>query len=206
MEPLHERLNFDTAQGAVFDADRRYVLVRADVLMATFDALPGPAREEALRAFGRAVASQGSGSVRAYLDAVGAAALPAMLEGAAASLGWGRWRLGAGDDTASDDVARADIRRDDMARDELASDPAASADLTRSGSLRLEVENSPFAAASQRRGEPACHAIAGMLEGVAAALWRSPAQARETHCAAVRGAAGPCRFVATRALPRPNLA
>jgi hypothetical protein len=181
MEPLHQRLHFDTAHGAVFDGDRRYVLVRADVLMATFDALPGGAREEALRAFGHAVATQGSGSVRAYLDAVGADALPAMLEGAAASLGWGRWHLRGRDETAPDDTAP------DRA-------------------LHLEVENSPFAAASLRRGEPACHAIAGMLEGVAAALWRAPAQARETHCAAAHGARGPCRFLATRAEPSPKLA
>ena len=192
MEPLHQRLHFDTAHGAVFDGDRRYVLVRADVLMATFDALPGRAREDALRAFGRAVATQGSGSVRAYLDAVGAEALPAMLEGAAASLGWGRWRLGA---IPPGGGAAAPMR---------GSEGTTADESMPSRALTLEVENSPFATASRGRGEPACHAIAGMLEGVAQALWREPAEARETHCAAAHGASGPCRFVATRAGPGPN--
>ena len=166
MAALHERLVFDTANGAVLDASRRYVLLRADVLMGLFAELPASARDAALVAFGRSVASHGADSVRAYRDAVGAAALPAMVRDAAASLGWGRWRL---------DLARAD-------------DAAAPV-------LGLAVENSPFAAAAPAGTTHACHAIAGMLEALASALWSRPAEARETRCAASGGDAT-CRFVA----------
>lgn len=92
---LHERLVFDTAHGAVLDASRRYVLLRADVLMGLFDALPATARDAALQAFGRSVATHGADSLRAYAAEPGsdAAALQRSVESAAASLGWGRWTL-----------------------------------------------------------------------------------------------------------------
>ena len=163
--PLHERLHFDTAHGQVLDAGRRYLLLRSDVLMGLFDRLPDAARAEALRAFGRSVAELGSDSVQAYAATAGAGALPAMMEGAAASLGWGRWHLR---QTTSGSAPR---------------------------SLTLEVENSPFAAASTRAAAPACHAIAGMLEALAGALWNEPANARETWCAAEHGGAR-CEFSA----------
>ena len=161
MTALHQRLHFDTARGQVLDESRRYVLLRADVLMGTFDALPDAARNEALRAFGRSVATYGADSIRAYAAANGTEALPAVMERAAASLGWGRWKL-------------------DMERD----------------ALRLRVDNSPFAAASTRRSGPACHAIAGMLEGLAGVLWNGAVSAIETACAAQHGDA--CHFVARR--------
>src|SRR5690242_7237809 len=137
---LHERLVFDSARGAVLDGPRRYVLMRADVLMGLFANLDGDARDAALDALGRSVAEHGADSVRAYRDAVGVEALPSMMEGAAASLGWGRWRFDAGDPVAAGDVAAAGVR-----------------------SLHLTVADSPFAAEAPR-GVAACHAIAGMLE------------------------------------------
>ena len=157
--PLHERLQFDTAHGQVLDAGRRYVLLRADVLMGLFDRLPDAARAEALRAFGRSVAENGADSVRAYAATAGTDALPARMEGAAASLGWGRWHLR----------------------------PTAACAMPRS--LALEVESSPFAAAATRAAAPACDAIVGMLEALAGALWNEPANARETFCAAEHGGA-----------------
>lgn len=92
---LHQRLVFDTANGAVLDASRRYVLLRADVLMGLFDALPATARDAALQALGRSVATHGAESLRAYAaePGVDAAALQRTVEAAAASLGWGRWTL-----------------------------------------------------------------------------------------------------------------
>ena len=165
MAALHERLQFDTARGQVLDESRRYVLLRADVLMGLFAELPPASRDEALRAFGRSVARHGADSVRAYAASAGRDALPALMESAAASLGWGRWAL--------------DGQRAEGARPQWS----------------LQVENSPFAAASPGAAAPVCHAIAGMLETLAAALWDAPAEAHETRCAAVDG--GPCRFVAT---------
>jgi predicted hydrocarbon binding protein len=167
MTALHERLRFDTAQGQVLDETRRYVLLRADVLMGLFDELPAAARDAALRAFGRSVASRGADSVRAYAATVGPEGLPALMEGAAASLGWGRWTF---------EGAAAGAPTD---------------------SLRLAVDNSPFAAASMGADGPVCHAIAGMLEGLAGALWQQPAQATETRCRAEHGG-GRCEFVAIR--------
>jgi predicted hydrocarbon binding protein len=91
--PLHERLHFDVARGQVLDADRRYVLLRADVLMGMFAFLSQPASGEALLAFARSVATYGSGSVRAYDDPADPASLQlfdAVAQGAS-SLGWGVW-------------------------------------------------------------------------------------------------------------------
>jgi predicted hydrocarbon binding protein len=180
---LHERLVFDTARGAVLDGPRRYLLLRTDVLMGLFANLDGGARAAALDAFGRSVAENGADSVRAYRESVGASALPSMMEAAAASLGWGRWQFEA-DDLAS------------LASLAAAADGHAAAAPQR---LRLAVTDSPFAAAAQRGG-PACHAIAGMLEALGAALFGSHVEARETHCAA-QGGEAVCRFVAA---PRPG--
>ncbi len=158
---VHERLRFDTAHGQVLDQSRRYVLLRADVLMGLFDALPPPGRDAALVAFGRSVFVHGADSLRAYAAQPGGAgeALLATVQEAAASLGWGRWQL---------------------VRD--------------AGRLALQVDNSPFAKAT-RENTPACHAITGMLEGLAVALWGEGASAAETACAAQHGG-DRCHFIA----------
>ncbi|MDQ2927083.1 MAG: 4-vinyl reductase [Pseudomonadota bacterium] len=159
---LHERLRFDTAEGQVLDGTRRYLLLRADVLRGLFDELPPAARGEALRAFGRSVATRGFDSLRAYAAEPGVDddPLQRVVEAAAASLGWGRWQL------------------------------------TREGaSLALDVRNSPFAATAVPGSGPACHAIAGMLQGLAGIVLGGPASARETSCACATGD-GRCRFSA----------
>lgn len=92
---LHERLFFDLSAGQVMDGERRYVLMRADVLMGIFDELDEPGRTEALQALGRSVYRQGADSVRAYLRELGAEALLRAMENGSASLGWGRWSLSA---------------------------------------------------------------------------------------------------------------
>jgi uncharacterized protein len=91
--PLHERLKFDTDAGQVLDQDRRYVLMRADVLMGLFAALPEPDRQRAMEALGQSVWRHGADSVKAYASQPGCT--PDMLlhtmQSSAASLGWGRW-------------------------------------------------------------------------------------------------------------------
>ncbi len=162
LRPLHQRLRFDTDRGEVLDESRRYVLLRADVLMGLFDALPAAAREQALLAFGDSVTRFGSDSVRAYAAQVGPETLLATMQDAAASLGWGRWHF----------VAEAQV-------------------------LRLDVENSPFAAATACADSTACHAIVGMLQALAGTLWPEGAGARELSCAAQqRGGDSHCRFEA----------
>lgn len=70
--------------------------------------------------------------------------------------------------------------------------------------LRLEVENSPFAAGTTRADAPACHAIVGMLQTLAAALWPEGAGASELSCAAqARGGESLCRFEARPTLSHP---
>lgn len=88
---LHERLVHDLDQGQVRDGTRRYLLMRADVLMGAFDGLEPAVREAALQSLARSVARSGADSVRAYVAERGIAALLSMMSDAAASLGWGRW-------------------------------------------------------------------------------------------------------------------
>lgn len=102
--PLHERLQFDVGQGQVRDGPRRYVIMRADVLMGAFDQLDAAARLQALLALGGSVTRFGANSVRAYLDEVGPEALlQAMVDGSA-SLGWGVWAFRQDGDTLWLDV------------------------------------------------------------------------------------------------------
>lgn len=91
--PLHQRLQFDTAHGQVLEMDRRYVLLRADVLMGIFEMLQPQHRAEALDAFARSVLAYGSRSVQAYdqLGEGGATGLFNAVAEGAASLGWGAW-------------------------------------------------------------------------------------------------------------------
>ena len=95
MGQLLERLNWDTASGQILDADRRYVMMRADVLMGLFSALPAAERQHAFESLRASVRNHGGASARAY-QASGttdtAAFLRVMAE-SAADLGWGVWRF-----------------------------------------------------------------------------------------------------------------
>lgn len=90
---LQERLVFDTERGQVLDQGRRYVLMRADVLMGLFSELPEGSRADALAALSRSVFRQGGNSVRAYAQGTGSApeALFNTVGLGAAALGWGVW-------------------------------------------------------------------------------------------------------------------
>ena len=98
--PLHERLVFDVAEGQVLDANRRYVLMRADVLMGMFAFLPEPAVREALAALARSVQTHGANSVSAYENTTGASSLQLfdVVAQGASSLGWGVWEFEPGAD------------------------------------------------------------------------------------------------------------
>ncbi|CAM4015836.1 V4R domain-containing protein [Bordetella muralis] len=95
MGQLHERLKWDTASGQILDADRRYIMMRADVLMGLFTALPAADRQRALESLRSSVRDQGGASARAY-RASGAGDTDAFLQvmaESAADLGWGVWRF-----------------------------------------------------------------------------------------------------------------
>jgi predicted hydrocarbon binding protein len=169
--PLHERLQFDTSRGQVLDADRRYVLMRADVLMGMFAFLPPLASRQALEALARSVCTHGSDSVRAYADPADPDSLrlfDAVAQGAS-SLGWGVWEFELGE-----------------------------------RSCRLQVRNSPFAAAFRKMRSPACAPIAGMLQAVCSHAWKKDCVALEVECSACAAAVdaaheGLCRFEASAA-------
>jgi predicted hydrocarbon binding protein len=61
--------------------------------------------------------------------------------------------------------------------------------------LRLEVDNSPFAQGFGHSDEPVCHAIRGMLRGLAGIWFGCDCVSRELHCAA-QGRQGHCSFEA----------
>lgn len=113
MAAIHERLRFDTAQGQVLDDDRRYVLLRADVLMGLFARLPAAERGRALAAFGDSAFEHGSKSVRAYAGSApgDAAALFRSVGEGAASLGWGAWRY-----ERAKEMSRLHVRNSPFAR------------------------------------------------------------------------------------------
>jgi len=163
---LHQRLQFDLAHGQVLDQTRRYVLMRADVLMGMFDALPSPVRAEAFAGLARSVALHGGDSVRAYASQAGStqARLLQTMQDSAASLGWGVWQFAA----------------------------LSSVDGRPSG-LQLTVRNSPFAAQSAPSAEPVCAAIGGMLDALGQALWQTACRVQETHCV-VQGQHDDCSF------------
>ncbi|KGD90169.1 hypothetical protein JL37_19590 [Achromobacter sp. RTa] len=101
MGQLQQRLQWDQDSGAILDADRRYVMLRADVLMGLFAGLPPAQRAQALDSLQASVRAHGGASARAY-RAGGAAAdafLQVMAE-SAADLGWGIWRFESGDAAA----------------------------------------------------------------------------------------------------------
>ena len=178
---LAERLRHDLERGQILDQDRRYLMLRADVLMGLFAELEPAARARALRALGRSVRRHGAGSVQAYarllagrpegsapsdpstaspsrasVESPAAQALLGDMAAAAATLGWGRW----------------DFEPDGTG-------------------LRLTVANSPFAAAARGLGlhtEPVCHAVAGMAEALGRALWSVPVEVSE--CCAAQGPPG----------------
>jgi predicted hydrocarbon binding protein len=123
--PLHERLKFDTAAGQVTDEDRRYVLLRADVLMGLFEHLPPEARRQGFEAFTASVFKYGRASVRAYDDPSdpGALRLFDTVAQGAASLGWGKWTFDVGERTCRLTVVNSPFAAAAKGRGEFACAP-----------------------------------------------------------------------------------
>jgi predicted hydrocarbon binding protein len=70
------------------------------------------------------------------------------------------------------------------------------------GRLAVVVRGSPFAEAYGPSPRPVCHAIRGIVQGIAEAVFDGEARAREERCSAC--GAGDCRFVAERIGPPPS--
>ncbi|MFN3644395.1 MAG: V4R domain-containing protein [Gemmobacter sp.] len=94
-----ERLRHDPAQGAHFDAARRYMMIRPEALMGTFRRLPPDARAAALDALAASIFEMGSDSARAYAATGGGGiALAQTVARTAPELGWGVWTMDAAPD------------------------------------------------------------------------------------------------------------
>lgn len=95
MTTFKDRLCWDADHGQILDADRRYLMLRTDVLMGLFHRLEDPARTQALDALGQAVMEQGGLSAQAYWEACGhkPQALLDSIATISAQLGWGAWRI-----------------------------------------------------------------------------------------------------------------
>lgn len=92
-EPLAQRLAFDLVRGEVRDQDRRYLMMRPDVLMGMLRRLDDGTRDLALAAFADATAEYGKRSILAYLESLPGAAgeLLDLICQTSPALGWGRW-------------------------------------------------------------------------------------------------------------------
>lgn len=159
MNAFWNRINVDTSAGTIFDGDRRYLMMRPDVLMGMFRELPAHVRTEALAALAKSTRKHGGKSVSAYRDAGGQSHLQQTVIEGAAAFGWGTWQVESGPQE-----------------------------------LRLEVDNSPFAAGYGPSDLPVCAPINGIFHSLAEALLGTKVEVTETHCAAQHG--GRCHFIA----------
>ncbi|MCK9512581.1 MAG: hypothetical protein M0R28_15320 [Pigmentiphaga sp.] len=166
MAELKDRL--EHRDGGIFDGDRRYIIMRADVLMGVLHQLPPEQRPAVLAAMADSVAANGGKSAQAYFEAIGRdpAVLLEVMESSSADLGWGEWRF-------------------------VAPDGSAPSPANLSRGLHVEVRNSPFAAGHGPAEHPVCAPIAGMLRAVGSLLVGG-ATVTEIECAA-QGHAH-CRF------------
>jgi len=92
---LKSRLRFDTDRGALYDSDRRYLLMRSDVLMSAVRALPLSSREQFLTALTESARSYVASSLIAYAAQTpgDSGALIQATVDAACDLGWGVWQI-----------------------------------------------------------------------------------------------------------------
>lgn len=92
-DTLMKKMSWQTDSGQIMDADRRYVMLRTDVLMGLFALLPEQQRQAALQAFQESVRHNGGQSAKAYFDSVGhdRARLLETMAPYSAELGWGCW-------------------------------------------------------------------------------------------------------------------
>ena len=100
---LRDRLVLDETCGEYRDNEIRYLVIRPDVLMGAFAALPPQIRREALEAFALSALKFGGRSVQAYRDAGAgeASELLRLISENSAQLGWGLWSFNYGDDVRS---------------------------------------------------------------------------------------------------------
>lgn len=95
MNPFWERITLDEESGAVYDGNRRYLVMRPDVLMGMVRALAPTVQEQVLTAFYLSAFEQGGKSVSAYQSEDGMDRLQEIVVQGAEALGWGKWVVSA---------------------------------------------------------------------------------------------------------------
>jgi predicted hydrocarbon binding protein len=170
MGALQQRLTWRAHGGAVFDGQRRYLLMRPDVLMGALPRLDAAARAQWLAAVAASAAEHGAQSLAAYAAAVGddAEALLASTIDAAADLGWGRWRI-----SREGEVLVLDVADSPFAAGWRACAPG------------------PCDGA-------VCAPIRGLFTALAARVEGAAVVVDERRCVAADATAGSCRFTARR--------
>ena len=156
---LRNRLRHDPAQGAWYDAARRYMILRPDSLMGALQSLDDATRELVLAALATSLQIHGADSLRAYAASVNGdtqAVIDATVD-AASDLGWGLWTVRQSGATL--DVV---VRHSPFAQGWLAARGTA-------------VEESAPAV---------CAPIRGMLAALAQTLGEASPQVQELSCAA----------------------
>ena len=185
MGALRQRLSW-TADGALHDGPRRYLMMRTDVLMGTLLRLPPAAQADWLQAWAASTQQHGAASLQAYAAMPGGdvGTLADSTVQAAADLGWGRWTiepLGNG--------LQLQVHGSPFVqgwRTAQASSPV---------SAQATLRNAPPCS-------PVCAPISGLFTALAGMLLQGPVQVTETGCAGVQGAPhDACTFSALRVQP-----
>lgn len=92
---IKQRMNWDTENGQILDENRRYILLRADVLMGIFTSLDSQQKQAALQSFQQSVYKNGNDSVQAYWQEIkgDSQQLLTSMMSISAQLGWGVWSV-----------------------------------------------------------------------------------------------------------------
>lgn len=93
MSTFWDRIRIDESAGMIVDDDRRYLLMRPDVLMGMLRELPAGLHGTVLSALAASARKNGGRSVAAYLESAGRECLQQSVIDGAAAFGWGRWRI-----------------------------------------------------------------------------------------------------------------
>ena len=92
---LIQRMLWQTDSGQIMDGDRRYLMMRADVLMGVFRNLPAQLQHQALQAIQQSVREQGGKSAKAYFASLNnnPSLLLKTITEFSPQLGWGVWEM-----------------------------------------------------------------------------------------------------------------
>ena len=96
MSAFWDRIRIGDPAGSIFDGDRRYLMMRTDVLMGMVHEMPAALRGQVLDALAASAYLHGGQSVRAYRNAGGLDGLASTVIEGSAAFGWGTWHFTVG--------------------------------------------------------------------------------------------------------------